>query len=297
MPVTLVVLAAGIVAAVVIWLLSRSPATPDPIDPATEEQWLVRWLGSHPRFGATARRIDRRVAGGLMLVVALTLLLVTAIAVGVVFDMVQSSSGFARWDRAVADWGSRHATGRSTDVLKGLTDLGGTGYLAVIAVVLAIVDYVRRRNLNVALFLLACVGGVALVNNILKWTVDRERPDVKHLVGAAGSSFPSGHSAAAAAAWCAFALVVARGWPRRRRAVAAGVAALIAVVVAASRALLGVHWLTDVIAGLALGWGWFLLCALAFGGRLQFLGAPVVRAKQQETASPQPAEAAVGPER
>ena len=40
-----------------------------------------------------------------------------------------------------------------------------------------------------------------------------------------------------------------------------------AVVVAASRALLGVHWLTDVIAGLALGWGWFLLCALAFGGR------------------------------
>jgi membrane-associated phospholipid phosphatase len=295
-PATLIVLLVGVIAAVVIWALSRSPATPDPIDPETEERWLVRWLGSHPRFGATARHIDRRVAGGLMLVVALALVLGTAIAVGVLFDMVRNDSGFARWDRAVADWGSRHATGRSTDVLRWLTNFGGTGYLAVIGAVIGIADYVRRRNINVPLFLLATVGGVALVNNILKWTVERERPDVRHLVGSAGSSFPSGHSAAAAAAWCAFALVIARGWPRRRRAIAAAVAGLIAVVVATSRALLGVHWLTDVLAGLALGWGWFLLCALAFGGRLQFLGAPVVRAKQEAT-SPQRSQASVGSDR
>jgi undecaprenyl-diphosphatase len=38
-----------------------------------------------------------------------------------------------------------------------------------------------------------------------------------------------------------------------------------------------VHWLTDVIAGVALGWGWFLLSALAFGGRFQRLGDPAVR--------------------
>ena len=43
---------------------------------------------------------------------------------------------------------------------------------------------------------------------------------------------------------------------------------------AASRALLGVHWLTDVVAGLVVGWGWFLLSALAFGGRFQRLGDP-----------------------
>ena len=27
------------------------------------------------------------------------------------------------------------------------------------------------------------------------------------------------------------------------------------------------HWLSDVIAGLFLGWAWFALCAIAFGGR------------------------------
>jgi len=36
--------------------------------------------------------------------------------------------------------------------------------------------------------------------------------------------------------------------------------------------LLDVHWLTDVIAGLALGWAWFSVCAIAFGGRILRFG-------------------------
>jgi len=34
-----------------------------------------------------------------------------------------------------------------------------------------------------------------------------------------------------------------------------------------------VHWLSDVVAGLALGWAWFAVCAIAFGGRLLRFGA------------------------
>jgi membrane-associated phospholipid phosphatase len=49
---------------------------------------------------------------------------------------------------------------------------------------------------------------------------------------------------------------------------------VIAGLVAASRALLGVHWLTDVVAGLVVGWTWFLLVAVIFGGRLQRFGEP-----------------------
>ena len=58
----------------------------------------------------------------------------------------------------------------------------------------------------------------------------------------------------------------------------AGGAALIAIIVATSRALLGVHWVSDVLGGLAFGWGWFLLVAVVFGGRAQRLGDPVVDA-------------------
>jgi membrane-associated phospholipid phosphatase len=39
-----------------------------------------------------------------------------------------------------------------------------------------------------------------------------------------------------------------------------------------------VHWVSDVVAGLALGWGWFALCAIAFGGRLLRFGAPAEEA-------------------
>ncbi len=49
----------------------------------------------------------------------------------------------------------------------------------------------------------------------------------------------------------------------------------IAVAVAAARVALGVHWTTDVIAGLFVGCTWFALCAIAFGGRVLRFGEPV----------------------
>jgi undecaprenyl-diphosphatase len=275
MSVTLVVLLVTAIAALLVWVLSRNAGSPDPIDPVEEERWLLRWFGTHPRWGRAARSIDQRVAGGLMLMIGLASVLGGALVVGAIYDMVERGSGIARWDRSVADWGSEHATGWSTNLLDVLTDLGGSAYVAVIAIVIAAIDYRRFRNPNVAVFLAVVLVGISLLNNALKLIVDRERPDVVHLVETSSSSFPSGHSATAAAAWCAFALVVSRHESRRIRAVAAAVAALVTFSVAASRALLGVHWLTDVIAGVTVGWVWFLLAALAFGGRLQRLGEPV----------------------
>jgi undecaprenyl-diphosphatase len=61
-----------------------------------------------------------------------------------------------------------------------------------------------------------------------------------------------------------------------------GSAVAIATAVAASRVLLGLHWLSDVVAGLALGWGWFAIVALAFGGRLVRFGAPIEAAERHE---------------
>jgi undecaprenyl-diphosphatase len=117
--------------------------------------------------------------------------------------------------------------------------------------------------------------------NLIKVIVGRARPTISVLTGFTGQSFPSGHSAAAAACWGAVALLVARRWSRSGRSAAFGTAAAIAVAVACSRVFLGVHWLSDVIAGLAVGWGWLALCSIAFGGRLLEFGAPVEVAKGQ----------------
>lgn len=280
MSVTLIVLGAALLAAaiVLVWSRSAGPRQVDPIDTEAQERWLVRLIGRHPALRRWAVHTDRHVAGGLALVVALAVLSAGAIGVGLLFDMVDGNRGIARWDRSVADWGSEHATGWSTRVLDLVTDLGATPVVVGLALIVALVDRRRYGNRQVPLFLAAVLGGVFAVNNILKLIVDRERPDVVHLVSATSSSFPSGHSATAAAAWCAFALVLTRHEDRRRRAAGAAVAAVVTGGVAASRALLGVHWLTDVLAGVTVGWTWFLLCALAFGGRLQRLGEPAEEA-------------------
>lgn len=54
----------------------------------------------------------------------------------------------------------------------------------------------------------------------------------------------------------------------------------IAVAVACSGVLLGLHWMSDVIAGLASGLAWFGIRAIAFGGRFLVLGAPVQQATE-----------------
>jgi undecaprenyl-diphosphatase len=71
------------------------------------------------------------------------------------------------------------------------------------------------------------------------------------------------------------------------RNVLAGAAVAIAVAVACSRVLLDLHWLSDVIGGLALGWGWFAVCAIAFGGPIMRFGAPVEEAALSPSEAPQ----------
>jgi undecaprenyl-diphosphatase len=78
--------------------------------------------------------------------------------------------------------------------------------------------------------------------------------------------------------FAAIALLAGRGRSIRVRAILVGVAVGLAVAVACSRVLLDLHWVSDVVAGVALGWGWFAVCAVAFGGWLLRLGAPVEKA-------------------
>jgi membrane-associated phospholipid phosphatase len=279
MSLSFVVLSIGLAAGVLASAVSISRHTDiDPIDPEREERWLVRRLARRPRLAAfVGRRLDPAAAGGLVLSLALVTIFVTAVGVAAVLDMVHQSRGLAELDDGVARWGHDHADERAVSALRVVTQLGGSVLVGCVMAVVAVYAYRRHRQLQVVLFLATVGFGVALLNNALKLAVDRERPAVDQLVGFSGSAFPSGHSAAAAAGWAAVALVLGGGRSRRTRALLAGGAAAIAFAVAASRALLGVHWLTDVVAGLLVGWGWFVLVAVAFGGRHQRLGEPAER--------------------
>jgi membrane-associated phospholipid phosphatase len=225
-----------------------------------------------PRLPGSAR-LDPEELTGLALTVALVLIFGGGIALAALAVVVRDSSALSGIDSAIADWGNRNATAFSTSGLKLVTDLGETWMAVLACVIVAAVDFVRTRNRWVVPFLLAVVVGDKLLTDGLKTLVDRVRPHLNPVARTLGPSFPSGHTSTAAALWTAVALVVWRWCGRRSLAVVAGLAVGIAVAVAASRVLLDVHWLTDVLAGLALGWAWFAACAVAFGGRMLRPGA------------------------
>jgi membrane-associated phospholipid phosphatase len=283
----LVVFLCGLAAALAAFGISASRKIEiDPVDPAVAERAVRRSLWRHPRVERFLNeRIDRRSAGGFLLTSSLVVLFVVAFFVGIVLDMIDNQSGLAVADRSVASWGSRNGSTATAHAMKWITQLGSTPVIAAALIVTASIDYVRRHSREVFAFVAAIGVGEIVLNNLLKVIVHRERPSVLRLVSAHGYSFPSGHTVAATSTWLAIALVLGRDRSRITRAMLAGCAALIAVSVAASRALLGVHWLTDVVAGLAIGGGWFMIVAIIFGGRAQRLGDPVSDHPQGVTTS------------
>jgi membrane-associated phospholipid phosphatase len=147
-------------------------------------------------------------------------------------------------------------TAALTDVARVVTWAGSAFLLvplALIACVALLRSGLRREALAVALSL----GGAKLIFNWVKLLVSRPRPPVEHLQVVASSSFPSGHATQASAFWFSlvFVLPAAGASPKLTR-VAAGLALVIVLVVAASRVYLGVHYPSDVVAGMLLGTGW-----------------------------------------
>ena len=218
-------------------------------------------------------RLDPAAATGLALTLALVFAIGGGVLLGVLAYLVRTNSGLTGIDRSVAKWGYQHASPISTHVLGAVTQLGNIYTVIALCVVLAVAETIRERTVWVVVFLLAVLGGEELLTTAVKDLVDRLRPTFNPAAATLGPSFPSGHSATAAAFYAAAALLLGRWRGRPLRAVLAGLAVGIAVAVAASRVLLDVHWLSDVIAGLALGWAWFAVCGIAFGGRILRFGA------------------------
>jgi len=270
-------IAGAIVAGVIAWRLPNF----DPAAPRAAAPTIRREVRAHAGLAAFLRsRVDPVSATGLALTLALALVLGGAIAIGALLVMVQHNAGLAHWDLGAARWGGTNATSGSTQFLRDVSQLGGTPVMIIVAVVAAVVEYVRTRTAAIFGFLTVVVGGQVVVTNLTKVLVDRARPDIHRLTGFSGASFPSGHAATAAATFAAVALLVGRGRSQRVKAFLAAGAAAIAVGVATTRVLLGVHWLTDVLAGLAIGWAWFAIASIAFGGRVLAFGRPVEVATQ-----------------
>ena len=256
----------------------KAPALASTVEAHT---WLARFLQD--------RRDPVRLTG-LALTVAISLIALGGAGIGILLAMVRTQSGLAAWDLAFARFGAAHASGPSTTFLRDVSLLGGYEGVIVIGAVLAAVEWRRIRSSAVIGFVILALGGQFAIAALVKALVGRDRPSILHLTGFSGSSFPSGHAVAAATTFMSAALLLGRGRTTRTKAVLAAIAVALAVAVASTRVLLGVHWLTDALAGLLMGWGWFACCSIAFGGRLIRFATPAAQAEAvAERVSTEPA--------
>jgi undecaprenyl-diphosphatase len=150
-------------------------------------------------------------------------------------------------------------------LLQALTAPGLTAF-RVVVLLPVVVWLVLRRYWWTASWVLTTIVLVAPLTSAIKELVGRVRPDFAHGGARLESlSFPSGHSSGSATLAT---VVLVLTWPLlgrtgRRVCLALGIA--LAVLVGLTRMWLGVHFLSDVVGGWALGVAWTLALAVAFG--------------------------------
>ena len=158
-----------------------------------------------------------------------------------------------------------------------MTWLGNGPVLVVVTLAAGIVLWRKRWLTDLVLLILAGVGAEILTVG-LKQGFERERPFFPNpLASATSYSFPSGHASVSLAVYGTIGFIAARHLSNRRARFAVLAAAAVLVgLIGFSRLYLGVHFLSDVIAGFSLGLAWVSLCVI-------LLGLPVRLRKRRQT--------------
>ncbi|MDB4885949.1 MAG: superfamily [Gemmatimonadetes bacterium] len=205
---------------------------------------------------------------GIVLIVGTVLALAGTLAFAELGESVQKGATQA-YDVAVLQWLGRHQTRLLTAGAVELTYLG-TGTVVLMVVGVSALFLWHTEHKHSARILLVAVAGNILLNGMLKLVFHRTRPSVfDWQTTAVSSSFPSGHAMSATVCYGTVAYLVARLQKHRSSRVATLTGAVILILlICATRLYLGVHYPSDVIAGIVVGLAWSGFCMAVFEASL-----------------------------
>ena len=234
----------------------------------------VRYLGRRlPRLVARSARIDELVAKHReWLPIAVILVagaLLTVWAGDEFLDLAERVREHApklqTIDTGVHDWAVSHRSPSDTLFFVVLSTVGSPPGVAAITAVAAITLAFFRRWRWIA-YLAVTNAGAYLLDENLKRFFARARPAMAEALRAAhGYSFPSGHALGSTIGFGALAYLAyraAKSWPAAAAALAFAVTLIVSVAV--SRVYLGVHWISDVAAGITAGLVWLTSATVAY---------------------------------
>ncbi|WP_208588871.1 phosphatase PAP2 family protein [Gracilibacillus suaedae] len=145
-----------------------------------------------------------------------------------------------------------------------VTEAGSILFLTITSVILAVYLFFAKKSKWYSLFFSINMIGISLLTQVLKLVFERERPELIAQYGGTGFSFPSGHSTGSVAF---YGFVIYLLWKkvstRWLRVSYVLFFSFLAVTIAFSRVVLGVHFFTDIVAGMSLGLAWLITCMIA----------------------------------
>ena len=196
------------------------------------------------------RRVHERF--GARLALTLFVAVPAAALAGLIAVAVESAwDPFRNLDQNTASFLHDRATGHPLviKILIRVSDYGGPTPARVLVAVIAVALWVRGAR-RLAVWAASTMIAGAVLDSGLKLLVDRTRPHLPNpFAHAPGASFPSGHAMTSALACGIVVLLVLPLVGRAGTAIAWTIAAVIVLAVGYSRVALGVHWVTDVVAG------------------------------------------------
>jgi membrane-associated phospholipid phosphatase len=206
-----------------------------------------------------ARRLRAYEVVGVALLVGLSVVVALSAGFTEVLEDVLEGDGVAGIDRPANRWLATHRDLWLTTILRVICGPGGVAVLAAVAVLTIAAAAWRSRSWSPAVFGLVGAGGITLAIFTAKALVVRNRPPIPFaVISADGFSFPSGHAAGTAVGVGLTAWMLTRwlitSWTGR--VVVWTLAIGVAAVMGFSRIYLGVHYVSDVLAGWLLGAAW-----------------------------------------
>lgn len=213
----------------------------------------VRPSSLGPAHSRTAARTMLHALSGVLVVLLALLFLLIAASLGPDLALVQLDDGLSEAVGAYTPQSVLHAFSK-------LTKIGDPWPMVAWCTVIALLLWGAGQR-SLAVGWVFATGGNALLNRMLKLVFERERPEHDSaLAQVHGFSFPSGHSSSALVAWGMLAYLALRLLPARWHMPAWALASAMVFSIAASRVMLQVHYLSDVLAGLCSGGAWLTLC-------------------------------------
>ncbi|MFD0363519.1 phosphatase PAP2 family protein [Nocardia sp. GCM10030253] len=176
------------------------------------------------------------------------------IALATLAVQVSDNGWLTSGDGATRTWFVAQRTRSMDTAAIVITNLGSPVAAVTLAALIGALLSWRARTALPIIVMVATVCAASAASTTLKLVVGRTRPPIEtQQVLETNYSFPSGHATSTSAIVGITVTILMIGRSRQVRAMLAAVAALLIAIVAATRLYLGVHWLTDVIAGAILG--------------------------------------------